>query len=350
MRVDELPQRSQPDSRRAVSVLIAADDPQDQIARCVESVGAHVPAATAVLVIASTAAAVNRELERLAPSDVVVLDEASLVSEGWLERLREAACEDTNIATASALSDAGTELALCETAVPADGVAELARGLADRTLRLHPRLSRAVGPCVYVRREAVELVGALDEELDLPRALEIDFAQRCLLSGLAHVAADDVVIARLSAPRPSFLESLPQRVLERYPYLEESPALGESAVLAHALEVARGPRPGLWVTLDARALDGAVTGTHVHILELIRALANTSALRLRVLVREARIDRRVTRLAALAAGDRIPGGGRRRRGHAAEHRLSQAPADLLRPRTSSSPCAWASGSFSASST
>ena len=61
-------------------------------------------------------------------------------------------------------------------------------------------------------------------------------------------------------------------------------------MLEHALELARGPRPRLWVTLDARALDGAVTGTQVHILELILALARTGTLRLRLLVWAERID------------------------------------------------------------
>jgi len=46
----------------------------------------------------------------------------------------------------------------------------------------------------------------------------------------------------------------------------------------------------LWVTIDARALDGALMGTQIHVLELVRALARTGALRLRVLVRIERID------------------------------------------------------------
>jgi glycosyltransferase involved in cell wall biosynthesis len=255
-------------------------------------------------------ASVNDAFARLAPADVVILTEPCRVTAGWLERLQEAALGDTNTATASALADVGTELAL-RVEEPGERVhnrddylAQLADGLATNTLRLRPRLSRAVGPCVYVRRDAIELVGALDEELDLRAALEIDFAQRCLLSGLAHVAADDVVVQRLApdgspqAGEPSaeidrlasrLLERYPQ-LLERYPYLSASPALGESSMLAHALRTAQGVGPRLWVTLDARALDGAVTGTQVHILELIRALAETGALRLRLLVREHRID------------------------------------------------------------
>ncbi len=46
----------------------------------------------------------------------------------------------------------------------------------------------------------------------------------------------------------------------------------------------------LWVTIDARALDGALMGTQILVLELTRALAHTGALRLRVLTYAERID------------------------------------------------------------
>jgi glycosyltransferase involved in cell wall biosynthesis len=47
----------------------------------------------------------------------------------------------------------------------------------------------------------------------------------------------------------------------------------------------------LWVTIDARALDGALMGTQILVLELTRALARTGALSLRVLIYAERIDR-----------------------------------------------------------
>ncbi|MGA8364215.1 MAG: glycosyltransferase [Solirubrobacteraceae bacterium] len=46
----------------------------------------------------------------------------------------------------------------------------------------------------------------------------------------------------------------------------------------------------LEVTIDARALDGTKMGTQVHVLELVRALANTEQLHLRALVRGEEID------------------------------------------------------------
>ncbi len=106
------------------------------------------------------------------------------------------------------------------------------------------------------------------------------------------------LVGRLAAAtvRPDDDASL-RTVGERYPYLAESP-LADSGVLDHALQRARPPAARLPVTLDARALDGAITGTHVHVLELIRALARTGALRLRLLVRIERIDRETRELLA----------------------------------------------------
>jgi glycosyltransferase involved in cell wall biosynthesis len=271
-------------------VVVAASGAPEQVTRCLEFVQAHTSADTPVLQVDPTTGAVNRAIEELRPADVIVLFEACRVAKGWLERLRAAGRGDTNTATVSALADGGTELALCPAGVSPQPFAALAEGLAARTLSLHPRITRAVGPCIYVRREAIELVGPLDEELDVRAALELDFGQRCLLSGLAHVAADDVVVERLTPSLGDAGRQLVPRALERYPYLSVRDALGESDVLTRALEAARGPVRRVGVTLDARALDGAVTGTQVHILELIVALAKTDVLELRVLVREDRID------------------------------------------------------------
>jgi glycosyltransferase involved in cell wall biosynthesis len=240
-----------------------------------------------------SAADINLAMEQVAPADVILLNEPCLVGDGWLARLIEAAHEDTNTATASALATTGTALALSEHDGP-DDLAELADSLTERTLKLRPRLSRAVGPCIYVRRDALELVGSLDEQLDLHWALEVDLAQRCVLSGMMHVAADDVVVEPLASARDA--DPLPAQLRDRYPYLSELPALADSGVLSHAMQIARRPPQRLSVTIDARALEGAITGTRIHILELILALARTDGLRLRILVRSERIDRETREL------------------------------------------------------
>jgi glycosyltransferase involved in cell wall biosynthesis len=284
MRVNDLPQSSQNQPRGGVCVVVAGADGDERFERCVESVDLHSAAGAQTLRVPASAAALNRVLVTVAPADVVILADCAGVSDGWLERLMRAARADTNTATASALTTTGGPLALEGVASGAD-IELLAAELAVRTLALRPRLSRAVGPCVYVRREAIELVGGLDEELDLRAALEIDFAQRCLLAGLAHVAADDVVVEGVEAAPDTFSASSWPKLLARYPYLADSPPLGESATLDEALAAVRRPEGRLTVTLDARSLGGTVTGTQVNILELIGALARTAELAIRLLVR-----------------------------------------------------------------
>jgi glycosyltransferase involved in cell wall biosynthesis len=290
--------KTRPADPRGVCVVVAAAEDDEALRACMDSLLTHTRAGVLVERVAASASAVNEALERLAPADAAILTEPCLVADGWLERLEAAAREDTNTASASALSTSGTPLALSGDERPPEGIDELANVIARRSLMLRPRLSRAVGPCTYVRRDALELVGGLDERLQLRAAIELDLAQRCLLSGMTHVAADDVVVEPLAAPAAVERESEPPaHVIERYPYLEQTP-LADSDVLAYALRRASPPSDRLSVTLDARALDGAITGTHVHIVELILALARTEALRMRLLVRAEKIDRETRELLA----------------------------------------------------
>ncbi|HEY1449995.1 MAG TPA: glycosyltransferase, partial [Solirubrobacteraceae bacterium] len=193
----------------------------------------------------------------------------------WFERLRSAAYADSNTASASALSDAGGALAVWGADRPSGDLSELARRVADHSLLLRPRLNVLVGPCSYVRRDALELAGPLEDRLELRGALEIDFAERCLLTGLAHVAADDVLIEDLGSlsGEHDYGEKLAQHL-----------QTAASATLPRALEAVRRPREHLWVTVDARALNASLTGTQRYIFELIGALAATGRLRLRLLV------------------------------------------------------------------
>jgi glycosyltransferase involved in cell wall biosynthesis len=295
MSMNQLPKTRRANQPSGICVIVATDATGEPLRECVRSVRANTPADLEIVETGADCGAVSRALEHCAPADAIVLDEPCRVSAGWVERLAAAAHADTNVATASALADTGTPLALREREGSTQEVSALAEGLAERSLAVRPRLSRAVAPCVYIRRDALELVGPLDERLELRAAIELDLTQRCLLSGMTHVAADDVAVERLAPLAGAGALSPPPELSARYPYLLQTP-LADSDVLAQALRGARAPAQRLAVTLDARALDGAITGTHVHILELIFALARTDALRLRLLVRGERIDRRTRQL------------------------------------------------------
>jgi glycosyltransferase involved in cell wall biosynthesis len=307
-------------------LLLAAreDEDRERLARCLGSLREHAPQIP-LTVVEPTTAAVASGLERLAPADVVLLSEPCLLTAQAPAALREAAYADTNTASASALSDTDTTLALAADA----GVepALLADSVAVESLRLRPRLVRIVGPCVYLRRDALELIdggeanddrgGILDGELELDAAVEIDLAQRCLLAGLSHVAADDAVIGVL-APRRARAEEPLAPLRERYPYLEArlpAPAadpeplppawssVAASSTLPRALRAARRGHEPLSVTVDGRSLGATLTGTQRHVLELISALAVTEQLRLRVLIAPDAGEAAIERLRALPGTD-----------------------------------------------
>ncbi len=116
--------------------MLAADDTDSQLPRCLRSLEEHTPPDTPLLTVPATTAEVNRTLARLVPADVVLLSASCLLTPGWLAGLRAAALADTNTATASALADSDTPLALGDAGDAAEDLPRLAALLAEHALRL----------------------------------------------------------------------------------------------------------------------------------------------------------------------------------------------------------------------
>ena len=243
---------------------------------------------------------VNAAFAAAAPADVVVLNSDCVVAAGWLEGLRRAAYSDALVATASALTNHGTILSVPERNRPLAGIpqdqdlAHAAGAVLDQSLRIHPRLPTAIGHCMYVRRQALDLVGGFDEAFSPGYGEEVDFSQRCLLHGLVHVAADDVfVLHHAGSSLAEDGEANPvqkehERIIEaRYPYYDRAQTAASTASsgpLPRAIASARRAISGLTVTIDGRCLGPLVTGTQVHTLQLIRALDSTDQIGLQVIV------------------------------------------------------------------
>lgn len=302
--------------RGSVVVCIPVYGAHDLVERCLASVLAHTPHDVPILVAddASPDDATERHLERLAadgasarlrylrqernvgfvenvntafaiaaPADVVILNSDCEVGSEWLERMRDAAHSDSLVATATALTNHGTIVS-----VPRDGpdpelpagrdVDDAARTIAASSLRIRPRIITAVGHCVWVRRSALDLVGGFDTAFSPGYGEEVDFSQRCTLRGLSHVAVDDVFVYHRGGS--SFdvgpLQREHERMLaHRYPYYPSAVRALDARTagpLERALTVARTAIDGLSVTIDARYLGPTVTGTQIHVLELIHAL------------------------------------------------------------------------------
>jgi glycosyltransferase involved in cell wall biosynthesis len=196
-------------------------------------------------------------------ADIVLLEAGVIPPAGWLALL--AGIAQTSLATAT-VSGLRADEALTRSG---QGLDAAARAVADAALRMHPRVAGPRGPCVYVRRTALELVdwtGPLTAEQQR-RA----FAQRCVQAGLSHVLADELLIdgrrARLALPGEIEGED------------------GEG--VARAAGVARRALTGLAVVIDGRVGGARRDGTWVHVLELIAALGRSDGAEVRVIVPDA---------------------------------------------------------------
>jgi len=243
---------------------------------------------------------VNSAFAAAAPADVIVLNSDCIVAEGWLEGLRRAAYSDALVATASALTNHGTILSVPERNRPRAGIPQeldlerVAGTILAQSMRIHPHLPTAIGHCMYVRRQALDLIGDFDLAFSPGYGEEVDFSQRCLLHGLVHVAADDVfVLHRAGGSFGEDGDASPVQkehdriVAARYPYYDRAQTAASTTDfgrLPRAIAAAKRAISGLSVTIDGRCLGPFVTGTQVHTLQLIKALDDTDEVPLRVIV------------------------------------------------------------------
>lgn len=266
---------------------------------------------------------VNGAFGAAAPADVIILNSDCVVAEGWVQGLRAAAHSSSTVATATALTNHGSVVSVPHRGRPSHDLPkdwsfdDGAAAVRAASPRAWPRLPTCVGHCVYVRRGALELVGDFDLAFSPGYGEEVDFSQRCLHSGLCHVVADDVLVfhhggaslapvGRIATARGAPGRSGPaglapgggrrpgpiqleheQMLATRYPYYHDAVrALQRDAggPLGRSLSAARRALKGLSVVIDARALAGEMTGTQLHVLELIGALARTGQARVQAIV------------------------------------------------------------------
>ncbi len=240
---------------------------------------------------------VNGAFAAAAPADVVVLNSDCLVAEGWLEGLHAAAYDSDRVATATALTNHGSIVSVPDLWRPQPApedpwdFKDAAAAVRRRSRRVRPRLPTAVGHCMYIRRTALELVGDFDVAFTPGYGEEVDLSQRCLLSGLCHVLADDVLVLHygggsfvLSDERQRIQEAHERIIGARYPYYHDGlRALSRTdGPLSQALNAARRALTGSAVTVDLRGSTDDELDEQ-DIVGWIRALAQNPGVRLAVL-------------------------------------------------------------------
>jgi len=220
-------------TRRGVAVVIPAYRGRAQTLACVESVRATVPPDTIILVVDDASpdrdlaaalaglarsgqitlrrldanigfpGAANAGMQAYPDRDIILLNSDTLVPPGWLQRLRTAAYSAPDIGTVTPLSNDATILSypdiIGENAVPdaattaaTDRVARLANGSAV------VEIPTGVGFCLYIRRDCLDHVGPLREDVFAQGyGEENDFCLRARHLGWRSVAAPGVFVAHV---------------------------------------------------------------------------------------------------------------------------------------------------------
>jgi GT2 family glycosyltransferase len=233
---------------------------------------------------------VNAAFEQTDPGDAVVVNSDVIVGPGWLDGLRAAACSDETVATSTPLTNHGTIVSLPRRNAPSSAlpgeaeVGEAARRVREGAGRTHPRLPTAIGHCMYVRRAALELVGPFDLAFSPGYGEEVDFSQRCVLTGLKHVLADDVFVyhrggSSFGGGNP-VQEEHEREIASRYPYYHpwvRAVSDQRGGPFPRALATGRRALTGPSITIDGTSLNEDVAGTQVQTMAVIRAVVAAGA-------------------------------------------------------------------------
>ncbi|MCK9490285.1 MAG: glycosyltransferase family 2 protein [Xanthomonadales bacterium] len=159
--------------------------------------------------------------------DIVLLNSDTVVTSGWLERLRACADSDPAIATATPFSNNAEICSLptfCRANPVPDDPEAIAAIVAGTGRPEYPDLPTGVGFCMFIRRRALAAVGDFDAAtFGRGYGEENDWCLRASGHGWRHVLCDDAYVVHVgglsfadTASRPGGQQLA--RLLARYPH------------------------------------------------------------------------------------------------------------------------------------
>ena len=122
--------------------------------------------------------------------DVVLLNSDAVVTPHWLVKMAEAAWSRPGVATVTPVSNWAADLSIPCSLRLADACAAFLQSRPLSAARLYPEVPSGVGFCLYIRREALATVGALDESFGLGYGEEVDFCRRAHVDGFLNLLDD----------------------------------------------------------------------------------------------------------------------------------------------------------------
>ncbi len=137
---------------------------------------------------------------RFSNNDVILLNSDTLVTKGWVEKLKRAVYSGPRVATATPFSNNATICSIphfCQNNLLPQGfdLDSFADFIAKISLRYYPAIPTSVGFCMYIKRDVLNVVGYFDElAFDKGYGEENDFCMKAMKKGYTHVLDDATYI------------------------------------------------------------------------------------------------------------------------------------------------------------
>lgn len=273
-----------------VDIVIPVFNACDDLRRCVDSVRRHTPPGDYCLVLIDDAstdpgiaaylaelagervpglellrnpenlgfvATANRGMAARPDRDVLLLNSDTIVTAGWLEKIRRCADSDPRIGTVTPFSN-NAEICsfpvFCRNNPLAElpSIAQISAALASRS-PTYPDLPTAVGFCMFISRRLIDKIGIFDAAtFGKGYGEENDFCMRAAAAGFRNVLCDDAFIAHVGGRsfhdgRFALMAENTRRLLARFP---EYPRLVQDFIAADPL---RSIREAAWARLSSES-------------------------------------------------------------------------------------------------
>jgi GT2 family glycosyltransferase/glycosyltransferase involved in cell wall biosynthesis len=239
---------------------------------------------------------INTGMAQSDGNDVLLLNSDTVVTKGWIEKIKACAYSDVTIATVTPLSNNATlcsvPVFLGENQIPEGYDVDSYADLIERaSLKRYPSIPVAHGFCMYVKREVIDKIGNFDAAtFGRGYGEENDFCYRAEQVGYRHAMCDDTFILHTgtssfqSEEKRKYIEEHDKILNERYPEQNHNVAVhcrdnpnhfvADNINLRMALEQSEDRKNILYlVQSDFREdADDNIGGTQLHVKDLAMGL------------------------------------------------------------------------------
>lgn len=235
---------------------------------------------------------VNKGMKYSVENDVLLLNSDTEVTKDWLKKIQICAYNREDIATVTPLSNNATLVSIPKSFVPNEipkgyTLDKFAEVVEKASFKDYPEVPTGHGFCLFIKREALNLVGYFDEEsFGKGYGEENDFCFRCLDFGLKNVACDNTYIYHkesqsFSKEKDAEIKQGLELLEKRYPHYKHNldswvqgnhmNYLGNNVILEMGKN-AKNKSNILFVIHDWKNVPNNLGGTTLHVWDIIRNL------------------------------------------------------------------------------